>query len=408
MATKTNRKDNKGRVLNTGEYQRKDGTYEYRYKENGKRHSEYANTISELRKKIKIIKEKQVLGLNPYESNISVYELTKRYLSTKRKIDSVTMYNYKNGVENHIKDSTFGNACIGDITKKDVMDFYDTLVDDNGNRKNGVISILQHVLHPSFEMAIESRLISINPTHNIFKDYNIELKKKDALSIAEQNALLEFTKFDRYYHRYHHMIVIMLGTGIRASETFGLTWNNVDMKKGTIKIDHQLRYRNLDGTHMKYSIVPPKSDAGYRTIYMTDEVKKSFKVLQKRRMMDGKNPFEIDGYSDFVFTSDANNRPVTPATFSRILDKCVEMYNKQTGCLDDEEDAVFLPHISAHVLRHTACTRMAENGMDVKVLQYVMGHTTSRLTLDVYDHVKEDRVKNEFEKLNNIVSIKGA
>ena len=30
--------------------------------------------------------------------------------------------------------------------------------------------------------------------------------------------------------------------------------------------------------------------------------------------------------------------------------------------------------ISAHTLRHTRCTRDAEDGMDIKVLQYIMGH----------------------------------
>ncbi|BFK65631.1 hypothetical protein I2700191B6_19840 [Dorea formicigenerans] len=33
-----------------------------------------------------------------------------------------------------------------------------------------------------------------------------------------------------------------------------------------------------------------------------------------------------------------------------------------------------LPKVSAHIMRHTACTRMAEKRMDVKVLQYIMGH----------------------------------
>ena len=60
-----------------------------------------------------------------------------------------------------------------------------------------------------------------------------------------------------------------------------------------------------------------------------------------------------------------------------------------------------LPHISAHVMRHTACTRMAENGMDIKVLQYVMGHANIKTTIDVYYHVTDiARVVNEIEKVD--------
>lgn len=45
------RKDNKGKVLKDGEYQRKSGTYEYKWTKNGKRHSISAPTLTELRKK---------------------------------------------------------------------------------------------------------------------------------------------------------------------------------------------------------------------------------------------------------------------------------------------------------------------------------------------------------------------
>lgn len=36
---------------------------------------------------------------------------------------------------------------------------------------------------------------------------------------------------------------------------------------------------------------------------------------------------------------------------------------------EEKRDVCLLPHISSHILRHTACTRMAEAGIDVKILQ---------------------------------------
>ena len=51
------RKDSKGRILHTGESQRKDGTYDYRYTDStNKRHSIYAPTLEELR-----MKEEEIL-----------------------------------------------------------------------------------------------------------------------------------------------------------------------------------------------------------------------------------------------------------------------------------------------------------------------------------------------------------
>ena len=49
--------------------------------------------------------------------------------------------------------------------------------------------------------------------------------------------------------------------------------------------------------------------------------------------------------------------------------------------------AELLPRISANNLRHTACTNMARQGMNIKVLQYLMGHAHSDVTMDVYNHI---------------------
>lgn len=47
-------------------------------------------------------------------------------------------------------------------------------------------------------------------------------------------------------------------------------------------------------------------------------------------------------------------------------------------------------------MRHTACTRMAECRMDVKVLQYIMGHAHIDVTMEVYNHIGElTRIENE-------------
>ena len=62
-----------------------------------------------------------------------------------------------------------------------------------------------------------------------------------------------------------------------------------------------------------------------------------------------------------------------------------------------------MPHISAHVLRHTACTRMAETDLDIKVVQYVMGHANISVTMDVYNHVTDqERIVREIAKLDEV------
>ena len=60
-----------------------------------------------------------------------------------------------------------------------------------------------------------------------------------------------------------------------------------------------------------------------------------------------------------------------------------------------------LPHISAHILRYTAYTRMAETDLDMKVVQYVMGHANISVTMEVYNHITDrSRIEKEIAKMD--------
>ena len=56
-------------------------------------------------------------------------------------------------------------------------------------------------------------------------------------------------------------------------------------------------------------------------------------------------------------------------------------------------------NISPHVLRHTFCSRMIENGIDVKSLQIIMGHSDIGTTLDVYTHKEPEDVAKTMENI---------
>lgn len=81
---------------------------------------------------------------------------------------------------------------------------------------------------------------------------------------------------------------------------------------------------------------------------------------------------------------------IVPHDFRKELSRFLKNYNKGAKCN--------IEHLTPHVLRHTGCKRNAENGMDLKVLQYLMGHKSSKITNDVYNHVSQQRVKREVLK----------
>ena len=80
-----------------------------------------------------------------------------------------------------------------------------------------------------------------------------------------------------------------------------------------------------------------------------------------------------------------------PTTVNFILRDIVKAYNEEENerAKRERRKPEELPHISAHILRHTVCTRMAETDLDMKVVQYVMGHANISVTMEVYNHITD-------------------
>ena len=69
---------------------------------------------------------------------------------------------------------------------------------------------------------------------------------------------------------------------------------------------------------------------------------------------------------------------------------------------DKEKEYFFVPDLThPHILRHTGCTRLGENNVNPKVMQYVMGHSDAKITMNIYNHIAEmTHVENEMSKMN--------
>ena len=131
------RKDNKNRVLKTGESQRSDGRYQYRFTNSlGKRVCVYANTLEELRVKETEISKNSILGLKYGNGKITVLDFLKKYISLKNGVRHNTKIGY-NFVTNLVAKEEFGGREIGSIKKSDAMQWFIKLASDGRsyNRK---------------------------------------------------------------------------------------------------------------------------------------------------------------------------------------------------------------------------------------------------------------------------------
>ena len=155
------RKDNKGRVLKTGESQRKDLIYQYRYTDvHGKRQTIYSSDLKELREKEKMIQKQLDEGIDYAAGEVTVIALLERYISLKQGVRYNTKVGY-NFVLNLIKKEDFGYRQIRDIKVSDAQQWIMKL--HNDGKGYSTITSVRGVVKPAFQMAYNEDIIRRNP-----------------------------------------------------------------------------------------------------------------------------------------------------------------------------------------------------------------------------------------------------
>lgn len=389
------RRDNKNRILRTGESQRKDGRYAYKYVDAfGKSQFVYAwklvptdRTPAGKREDISLREKEQQIhqdlndGIDTAGKKITVYELFKKYLKQQRNSRLTTQNTYRYLLE-FLKKDTFGAKRIDTVKISDVKAWLLELR-DSGLAYSTVL-FYKRALKPAFKMALHDDCIRNNPfdfsLNSVMKN---DTKSRQALTQEQEERLLTYIQSDVCYRKHYDEIIILLRTGLRISEFCGLTVNDLDFKNRIINVDHQL----IKVSKIGYVVQPPKSENGIRQIPMSDEVYRAFKNILKNRKIQ--KDFVIDGYKDFLFIN-RNGNPQVSVNYEAMFRNLIDKYNSK-----NKEQ---LPRITPHVMRHTFCTRLANAGMNPKALQYVMGHSNITITLNLYAHASLETVKSELQR----------
>ena len=391
------RRDNKGRKLFSGESQRKDGKYEYKYQDAwGKRKTVYSWKLTptdrvpagkrddiSLREKIKQIQKDLNSNITPDGGNFTVLELVEKYISQKTGVRHNTRSNYK-FVVNVIKKEAFGQKRIDKIKVSDAKEWLIKMQQIDG-RGYSSIHTIRGVVRPAFQMAVDDDLLVKNPFEFQLATVVVnDAVTREAITRKQERTFLDFIKNDTHYSKYYDGMYILFKTGMRISEFTGLTVKDLDMENRTINIDHQLQK-----TGTLVYIDTTKTYAGTRVIPMQDDVYECFQRILKNRRPPKVEPM-IDGYSGFL-CFDKDGKPMVAMHWEKYFQHAVDKYNSIYR--------VQLPKITPHVCRHTYCSNMAKSGMNPKVLQYLMGHSDISVTLNTYTHLKLDDAREEVEKL---------
>ncbi|MGM9552528.1 MAG: tyrosine-type recombinase/integrase [Clostridia bacterium] len=396
-------------VLRKGESQRADGIYCYRWSSrDGKRHYIYAGTLDELREKEKQITVDEFEGIRTDKPNITVNDIFDMWCELKRGIKHNTFQNYKYMYNMFVRPS-FGRLKLTMVKKSDVKKFYNTMADER-ILKIATIDNVHNVLHQVFDLAVDDNFIRVNPTDNMLKElkqsHNFAVEKRKALTVPQQELFLEFLKTSTQYNHWYPVFAVMLGTGMRVGEIVGLRWCDIDFKENLISVNHTLVYYNKgDNNGCSFAINTPKTKAGERTIPMLETVRAAFEQEREYQQEIGLScQVEIDGYTDFVFINRFGNVQ-HQGTLNKAIRRIIRDCNDNVLMKEHSDEPVLLPPFSCHSLRHTFTTRLCEKGVNVKVIQDVLGHSDFSTTMNIYTDVTKDLKQQEFGSLNSSFAI---
>ncbi|HAK0948361.1 TPA: site-specific integrase [Listeria monocytogenes] len=222
--------------------------------------------------------------------------------------------------------------------------------------------------------------------------------KKPAYKVPEKNiynrreieVLIDRIKILQKYQQV--MIKLALYCGLRRGEVIGLTTKDMNYNKNTINVYRAVIKSasegiKLDETKNKRKRIVP-APAG-----LMEEIKELAKEKQKNKDKLGllwKGTKDLDGKTVILIFSHDDGTPFTPASVTRMFNRFLE-----------KEENNDLTKISFHDLRHSAASFLLEQGINVKVIQNILGHSDIKVTLNTYAHITEDGYSEAAKTFDN-------
>lgn len=309
-------------------------------------------------------------------------DLLKRSIATKTGVRYNTKVGYQ-FVLNLVSKEDSGYRKIRGTKPSDAKRWFIKLRQDG--RRYSTITSVRDVVRPAFEMAVEDDIIRRNPfSFRITNVVHNDSQTRQAIPGEIKKRFLSFIWESKHYSQYYDEIIILLGTGMRVGELCGLTRSDLDLEARRIKVERQLTKTR----HCEYYIEKPKTAGGERYIPMTEQVCQAFQSVVQRRKQP-KEELLVGEHTRFLFL-DKDGKPKVAMHLKHMMKRMVDRYN---GTHEDK-----LPSMTPHVLRHTFCAEMANSGIDLKSLQYLMGHSDVGVTLNVYTHASYEAAESAMRK----------
>lgn len=364
-----------------GTLRKKGSSYQFEYTYKGKRH--YGSISCDEVKNEKEAREKleefcvEVRKGNYIEKTYTFFEFSSIWLKeiVKPNFSPTTLSAYIKHLNNRILPK-LGNYKLTDITPLLINSFINELKDgktmfatrENKPLAKGTIQKIYNIIRAILQKAYEYELINANPCKRVKLNLNnVESEKKDEIHYYDKdtyNRVLKLLENEDFGKR--AVIEMALKTGLRRSEIWGLTWNDIDFENKEISVN---KSRQKINGEMK--VCACKTKSSIRKI----SIPQSLIILLEEYKIETPD-------SEFVFEGlDIDN---VPAWF-----KNWQIKNK-------------IERIKFHDLRHTHATLLLYAGVDIKTISERLGHSSIGMTMNVYTHVLKELDRKASDAIDNL------
>jgi integrase len=194
----------------------------------------------------------------------------------------------------------------------------------------------------------------------------VELKEVTPLDQQQAKALLEAASGDRLSALY----VLAFHTGMREGELLGLTWEDVDLERGLLRLRHVLVREG--GKTALGDLKTPKSR---RSVRLAGVAADALRDHLERQLIEIGRMGSLYQPGGLVFATESGTL-INPSNLrNRSFKPLLRRAFGEAG-----------PDICFHDLRHTCATLLLSQGTHPKLVQKLLGHATIAMTLDTYSH----------------------
>lgn len=355
---------------------RKDGRWEGRYpvysaeKEKLVYCSVYGRTYEEAREKLiakkKFIKDKSVAGEKMCESKTQILkevaftEAAQDWLAQVQETRKPSTYvKYSLIYQNHIE-STFAGVALLDVTNALVKEKLPDSLSDS------VLKSIYCILNQILKSASARHCLTIPPLSK--PACEMRSKSIKVLSKNEQKRMISvlYQEMDLY----KMAVLSVLFTGLRLGELCALKWTDIDFENKILTVNRTVQrlYAKDCGTKTILTETAPKSEHSRREIPLPDTTLQLFIKFRNDK--------------EYIFGGD---KPMEPRKIQYHFKKIL----KEAG----------IPDTNFHILRHTFSTNCIEDGMDVKSLSEMLGHSDVQITLNRYVHPSMEAKRRYMDSL---------